>query len=135
MGWRGGPPYQGGSSGTKPSGLLPGGWADVGGQGTGGNPRRPSVRTQFLMQRLVTETTLPEWRSYKDILAVLFMSSVTFVLRRKNRERSTDLLLDHLDFQLGFHHRPAVGQWFSVPLFPHCQVGIITVLTHGLSVC
>lgn len=47
---------------------------------------------------------------------------------------SVDLVLDHLDFHLGLHHRPAVGQWSSVPLFPRCQVGIIIVLTHRLSV-
>ena len=41
MGWRGGPLYQGGSSGRKPSRLLPRGWADIGGQGTGAIPGDP----------------------------------------------------------------------------------------------
>ena len=44
------------------------------------------------------------------------MSSVTFLLRRKNRERSMDLLIDHLDFHWG----SIVGQqWDSGSLCPY----------------
>ena len=42
-------------------------------------------------------------------LAILLMNDVTFLLRRKSREKSMDLVLDCLDFQLGFHCLPAVG--------------------------
>lgn len=132
MGWRGGPPYQGGSLGRKPSRLLPGGWADVG-QGTGASPRRPSVRTQFLM-RYWWLRPLHQSGEVKRT-SLLFYSWATWHFYSEGKtEKSVDLALDHLDFQLGLHHQPAVGQWSSVPLFPHCQVRIVTVLTHGLSV-